>query len=226
MSPGSVPSRYAEQPSSPMASHSQGNVGPPNIDSTTQTSFIRALHRALPSAETQLRPFVDKRSDVMRIHRAIPEQMVVIPDTAANQTLMVFEALIPASGVLLANDGDLNNEIDKLEGNCHFSYLQREYTGGQPLKSGAETLSSARRERTASENRPPFPIHHPWHASSSQSGDRAIEIRCNRSTMDVTTRNNHRRNPQYPSSTWSAVNSSPQYNLSRENGPISRSARR
>lgn len=37
--PGSVPFRYAERPSSPMASHSQGNVGPPNIDSTTQTSF-------------------------------------------------------------------------------------------------------------------------------------------------------------------------------------------
>jgi len=35
--PGSVPFRYAELPSSPMASHSQGNVGPPNIDSTTQT---------------------------------------------------------------------------------------------------------------------------------------------------------------------------------------------
>jgi hypothetical protein len=47
--------------------------------------------------------------------------MVVIPDTADDRTLLVFEALFLSSEVLLANDCDRNNEIEEFEGNCHIS---------------------------------------------------------------------------------------------------------
>lgn len=65
--------------------------------------------------EARLLPSLDEPLDVVRIHRAIAKQVIVMPDAAADQVLVILLAPIPAAGAFLADQGDWNDEVDEFE---------------------------------------------------------------------------------------------------------------
>ena len=56
--------------------------------------------------------------------------MFVKPDTPANEWLVIFYALIPPAVVLISDDVDRNNEVQKFAKNCQLSLLRIKTAAG------------------------------------------------------------------------------------------------
>jgi hypothetical protein len=64
-------------------------------------------------------PFLDQGLDALRAHRAVSEQIVVIPNTSTNQGSVVFEASLPTTGVFSADGGNADDEVNEFGLNGH-----------------------------------------------------------------------------------------------------------
>lgn len=66
-------------------------------------------------------PPVDDDCDVVWIHSAIAQEVGIKPDTTTDQVFDVFFELLPATRILLLDDGDWYDEINVLKCYCHRS---------------------------------------------------------------------------------------------------------
>jgi hypothetical protein len=64
-------------------------------------------------------PVLDQGLDALRAHRAVSEQIVVIPNTPTNQGSVVFEASLPTTWVFSADGGNADDEVNELGLNGH-----------------------------------------------------------------------------------------------------------
>jgi hypothetical protein len=83
------------------------------VDPAVLPIHLRATDQAKRS------PFLDQGLDALRAHRAISEQIVVIPNTPTDQGSVVFEASLPTTGVFSADGGNADDEVNEFGLNGH-----------------------------------------------------------------------------------------------------------
>lgn len=64
-------------------------------------------------------PLLDQGLDALRAHRAVAEQIVVIPNTFTDQSGMVSEASLPTTGVFSADGVNADDEVNEFGLNGH-----------------------------------------------------------------------------------------------------------
>lgn len=69
--------------------------------------------------QTERCPLLDQHPDVVRAHRAVAEQIVVIPNPSTEQRGVVFEASLPTTGVLGADGMNADDEVNEFGLNGH-----------------------------------------------------------------------------------------------------------
>lgn len=64
-------------------------------------------------------PRVHHRLDIPGTHRTIAEEMIVMPDTPADQFGVILQSLYPAPGILRLDDLDRHDEVEELKCDRH-----------------------------------------------------------------------------------------------------------